>query len=62
MKTNGNLYQKSRQGWESLNEKIKLSFFNHTQRGGNCGKEVTENERTYLCSIAKQYFVNKLGN
>jgi hypothetical protein len=27
----GNLYKYSQQGWESLNEKFKLSFFNHTQ-------------------------------
>ncbi len=47
----GNLYKDPQQGWESLNKKFKLSFFNHTQRGGNYHKEVTENERAYLCSI-----------
>jgi len=51
MKTHGNLYKYSQQGWESLNEKFKLSFFNHTQRGGNFGKESTENQRSYLKPI-----------
>jgi hypothetical protein len=51
MKTHGNLYKYSQQGWESLNEKVKLSFFNHTQRGGNYGADVEESERSYLKSI-----------
>jgi len=29
-----NLYHYSQQGWEALNQKIKLIFFFHTQRGG----------------------------
>jgi hypothetical protein len=48
MKTHGNLYKYSQQGWESLNEKFKLSFFNHTQRGGNFGTGSDKNERSYL--------------
>ncbi len=51
MKLHGNLYKYSQQGWESLNEKFKLSFFNHTQRGGNFGSEAAEHERSYLKSI-----------
>ncbi len=35
MKQHRNLYKFSQQGWESLNEKVKLTFFNHSQRGGN---------------------------
>jgi hypothetical protein len=38
MRAHRNLYKFSQQGWESLNEKVKLSFFNHTQRGGNFGQ------------------------
>jgi hypothetical protein len=38
MKMHGNLYKYSQQGWESLNENVKLSFFNHTQCGGNYGQ------------------------
>jgi hypothetical protein len=73
MKTHGNLYKYSQQGWESLNEKFKLSFFNHMQRRGNFGDGNTEQERTYLKSIfmffqreilwisgaADQYFLNE---
>jgi hypothetical protein len=33
MKQHHNLYKFSQQGWESLNEKFKLIFFNHTQWG-----------------------------
>ncbi len=51
METHGNLYKYSQQGWESLNEKVKLSFFNHMQHGGNYGAHVDESERSYLKSI-----------
>jgi hypothetical protein len=51
MKRHRNLYKFSQQGWESLNEKFKLIFFNHSQRGGNYGANVTETERYYLKSI-----------
>jgi hypothetical protein len=51
MKRHRNLYKFSQQGWESLNEKVKLIFFNHSQRGGNYGKSIEENERIYLKSI-----------
>ncbi len=51
MRAHRNLYKFSQQGWESLNEKVKLSFFNHTQRGGNFGTDNTEQERSYLRSI-----------
>jgi hypothetical protein len=51
MKVHRNLYKYSQQGWESLNAKVKLSFFNHTQRGGNYGAGVEESERSYLRSI-----------
>mgnify|MGYP006998225212 CR=1 FL=1 len=51
MKQHRNLYKFSQQGWESLNEKFKLTFFNHSQRGGNYGKNVAENERYYLKTI-----------
>jgi hypothetical protein len=49
IKMHGNLYKFSKQGWESLNGKFMLSFFNHTQRGGNFGTDNTE--RPYLRSI-----------
>jgi hypothetical protein len=51
MVTHRNLYKFSQQGWESLNAKFKLTFFNHTQCGGNFGKNVSENEKSYLKSI-----------
>lgn len=51
MTTHRNLYKFSQQGWESLNAKVKLTFFNHTQRGGNFGKEGEESERSYLRAI-----------
>lgn len=51
MKKHRYLYKFSQQGWESLNEKVKLMFFNHSQRGGNYGSNVGENERYYLRSI-----------
>jgi len=51
LETHGNLYKYSQQGWESLNEKVKLSFFNHMQHGGNYGAHVDESERSYLKSI-----------
>jgi hypothetical protein len=73
MKTHGNLYKYSQQGWESLNEKFKLAFFNHTQRGGNFGINVTDQEKSYLRTIfmffqrealwvsgmAEEYFLTK---
>jgi hypothetical protein len=59
MKVHGNLYKFSQQGWESLNEKFKLSFFNHTQHGGNFGSDTTEQERSYLRSIF-MYFQREL--
>jgi hypothetical protein len=51
MKQHRNLYKFAQQGWESLNEKVKLSFFNHSQRGGNSGANGEESERYYLRSI-----------
>jgi hypothetical protein len=42
MKQHRNLYKFSQQGWEGLNEKFKLIFFNHSQRGGNYGNDVAE--------------------
>jgi hypothetical protein len=51
MKKHRNLYKFSQQGWESLNEKVKLMFFNHSQRGGNYGLSIGENERYFLRSI-----------
>ncbi len=45
---NRNLYKCSQQGWESLNEKFKLIFFNHSQHGGNYGQNVAKNDRSYL--------------
>ena len=39
MTTHRNLYKFLQPGWESLNAKFKLTFFNHTQQGGNFGKE-----------------------
>jgi hypothetical protein len=51
MKTHGNLYKYSRQRWESLNEKFKLAFFNHTQHGGNFGTHVVDQEKSYLKTI-----------
>jgi hypothetical protein len=66
------LHKFSQQGWESLIEKIKLSYFNHTRHGGNFGVDNREQERSYLWSIfmffqqellwisgmAEQYFLN----
>jgi len=46
MKIHRNLYKYSQQGWESLNEKFKLTFFNNTQCGGNFGKNTDEAERS----------------
>jgi hypothetical protein len=51
MKRHRNLYKFSQQGWESLNEKLKLIFFNHSQRGGNYGNNVSENDQNYLKTI-----------
>jgi hypothetical protein len=51
MTTHRNLYKFSQQGWESRSANVKLTFFNHTQRGGNFGKEGEESERTYLRAI-----------
>jgi hypothetical protein len=76
MKQHRNLYKFSQQGWESLNEKFKLIFFNHSQRGGNYGNNVSENDRNYLKTIfmafqreilwmsglAENYFMEKNSN
>jgi len=51
MTTHRNLYKFLQPGWESLNAKFKLTFFNHTQQGGNFGKEGEESERSYLRAI-----------
>jgi hypothetical protein len=51
IKTHGNLYKFSQQGQEGFNEKVKLSFFNHTQCRGNFGTDTAEQERSYLRSI-----------
>jgi hypothetical protein len=51
MKIHRNLYKYPQQGWESLNEKFKLTFFNNTQCGENFGKNTDEAERSYLKSI-----------
>ena len=70
------IYEFLQQGWESLNEKVKLIFFNHLQHGGNYGKTVEENERSYLktifmcfqrellwvSSLGEDYFVSKFNN
>jgi hypothetical protein len=75
MNEHRNLYKFSQQGWESLNEKVKLIFFNHSQHGGNYGTNVAENERNYLKTIfmsfqrellwtsgfTEEYFVNKFS-
>lgn len=55
MITHRNLYKYSQQGWESLNEKFKLTFFNNTQRGGNFGKNTDEAERSYLKSVYRAF-------
>jgi hypothetical protein len=73
MITHRNLYKYSQQGWESLNEKFKLIFFNNTQCGGNFGKDTNEAERSYLkpvfrafqrellwiSGVAEDYFLSK---
>jgi hypothetical protein len=47
-----NLYQYSQKGWESLNKKFELIFFNHAQRpGGIFVKNSEETEQSYLKSI-----------
>lgn len=55
MQVHRNLYKYSQQGWESLNEKFKLTFFNNTQRGGNFGKNTDEAERSYLKPIFRAF-------
>ncbi len=55
MKLHRNLYKFSQQGWESLNDKFKLIFFNHTQRGGNFGAHTGEAERSYLKSVFRAF-------
>jgi len=50
-----NLYKYSQQGWESLNEKFKLIFFNHTQRRGTFAKNSEEMEGSYLKSIYRDF-------
>jgi hypothetical protein len=76
MTTHKNLYKFSQQGWESLNAKYKVTFFNHTQRGGNSGKDGEESDRSYLRSIfmafqrgviwiagiGEDYFLEKLNH
>jgi hypothetical protein len=48
-----NLYKFSQQNWESLNEKMKVTYFRNTQRGGNFGKNTHESEASYLLSVLK---------
>ncbi len=48
-----NLYKFSQQNWESLNEKMKVTYFRNTQRGGNWGKN--EREGSYLLSVIKVF-------
>jgi hypothetical protein len=48
-----NLYKFSQQNWESLNEKMKVTYFQNTQRGGNWGKN--EREGSYLLSVLKVF-------
>jgi hypothetical protein len=50
-----NLYRYSQQGWEALNQKIKLIFFFHTQRGGNVKVKQGEEKltRNYIKPIAR---------
>jgi hypothetical protein len=48
MKAHGNLHKYLQQGWESLNKKFKLAFFNHTQCDGNFGIDVVDQEKSYL--------------
>jgi hypothetical protein len=55
MQVHRNLYKYSQQGWESLNAKFKQVFFNHTQRGGNSGTFMEEQERSYLRSVMKAF-------
>jgi hypothetical protein len=55
MEIHWNLYKYSQQGWESLNSKYKQVFFKHTQREGNYGKDVDENERSYLFSVIRTF-------
>jgi len=50
-----NLYKFSQQNWESLNEKMKTTYFRNTQREGKYGKNTPENERFYLLSILKVF-------
>jgi hypothetical protein len=51
-----NLYKFSQQNWESLNEKMKITYFRSTQRGGHYGgKNTQENERYYLISDLPAY-------
>jgi len=50
-----NLYKFSQQNWESLNEKMKVTYFRNTQRGGNYGKNTPDNERSHLLSVLKVF-------
>jgi hypothetical protein len=45
------LYWYLQQGWKALNQKIKLIFFFHTQRGGNV--KVKEGEEKPTCNYLK---------
>jgi hypothetical protein len=51
MKQHGNLCKCSQQGWESLIEKFKLAFFNHSEQGGNFVHKGVESARSCLKSI-----------
>jgi hypothetical protein len=51
MTAHRNLYQFLQKGWESINAKVKLTFFYHMQRRGNFGKEGEKSEKSYLRAI-----------
>jgi hypothetical protein len=50
-----NLYKFSQQNLESLNEKMKVTYFQNTQWGGNHGKNTQVNERSHLLSVLKMF-------
>ena len=55
LKQHKNLYIFSQQNWESLNEKMKITYFRNTQHGGNYGKNMHETEQKELLSVLKTF-------
>ena len=48
-----NLYRYSQQGWEAMNDKIKMFYFRHTQCGGHANGP--NSEQSHLDALAKYF-------